>query len=333
MFLVSEEHRLGDILEPEFYITGYLLLPVSLQCLSPDRMAPCDLFHRTGESSYVYFARKGILFSAANLEQLRVNGVKYLYVTESDAELYLTYLKDLLVATFRDPCCPAEKKAATLYLTSQDIMRRVFDDPRTFFIDQAHDIISEFVQLIVSDTNVTRCLIRLASHEPTTYIHSTNVGIFSTALASAMFGHQPGKDIRNRGASFFLHDIGKCCIPLEILNKNGPLTNEEFAIIKTHPVQGYDLLKESGGFSEEDMTITLQHHERDNGTGYPFGLKGKDIHPYAKVCRLADVYEALTADRPYRKSYSTFEALNIMKNEVGDMDRDMFENFIKLFGL
>jgi HD-GYP domain-containing protein (c-di-GMP phosphodiesterase class II) len=81
------------------------------------------------------------------------------------------------------------------------------------------------------------------------------------------------------------------------------------------------------------MTITLQHHERDNGTGYPYGLKAKDIHPYAKICRLADVYEALTADRPYRKSYSTFEALRIMKDEVGDMDRDMFDQFVKLFGL
>jgi HD-GYP domain-containing protein (c-di-GMP phosphodiesterase class II) len=320
------------LLEPELYMTGNLLLPVSLQCLSPDRVTPCDLFHRTGENTYVYFARKNYLFSADNQEQLRANGVEHLYVTEEDAALYLAYLKDLLVSTLRDPCCSAEKKAATLYATSQDIMRRVFDDPRTFFIDHAHDIIVQFVDLIVSDANVTRCLIRLASHEPSTYIHSTNVGIFSTALAGAMLGHTPGKGFRNCGASFFLHDIGKCCIPLEILNKTGPLTDEEFSTIKTHPVHGYQLLKDSGGFSEEDMTITLQHHERDNGSGYPYGLKGDDIHPYAKICRLADVYEALTADRPYRKSYSTFEALNIMKKEVGDMDRVMFEQFVKLFG-
>lgn len=321
------------MLKPEIFLAGNLLLPVSLQCLSPDRMTPCDLFHRTGEDTYVYFARKNVLFSAKTQEQLRANGVKHLYVTEEDAELYLDYLKDQLIRTFRDPCCSAEKKAAILYATSQDIMRRVFDDPRTFFLDRAHDIIILFVDQIVSDSNVTRCLIRLASHEPSTYIHSTNVGIFSTALAGALLGQTSREDFRNRGASFFLHDIGKCRIPLEILNKAGRLSEEEFETIKTHPLKGYDLLKETGGFSEEDMTITLQHHERNNGSGYPYGLKEKDIHPYAKICRLADVYEALTADRPYRKSYSTFEALHIMKDEVGDMDRDIFDQFVKLFGL
>ncbi len=319
-------------MEKEIYMTGNLLLPVSLRCLSPDRLTPCDLYHRTGEDTYICFARREVLFSTCNQEKLHANGVKHLYVTEEDAAFYLTYLKDQLLATFRDPHCPAEKKAAVLYATSQDIMRRVFDDPRTFFIDHTHDIIAQFVDLIVSDANVTRKLIRLASHDPATYIHSTNVGIFSTALANSLLGTHPA-DFRNQGASFFLHDIGKCTIPLDILNKAGSLSQEEFAVIKTHPQQGYRLLEEAGGFSEEDMLITLQHHERDNGSGYPYGLKAGDIHPLAKICRLADVYEALTADRPYRKSYSTFEALQIMKDEVGDMDRGMFEKFVKLFGL
>lgn len=320
-------------METELYIAGNLLLPVSLQCLTADRLTPCDLFHRTGENTYIYFARKNSLLSIAHQEKLRVNGVNHLYVNEEDAELYLTDLQNQLASILRDPCCSAEKKAVVIYATSQDILRRVFDDPRTFFIEQAHDIITQSVDLIVSDSNVTHCLILLASHEPSTYIHSTNVGIFSTALASTFLGPDSAKDLRNRAAGFFLHDIGKCSIPLEILNKTGSLSAEEFATIKTHPVLGYQQLEKVGGFSTEEMMVTLQHHERDNGSGYPYGLKGKDIHPYAKICRLADVYEALTADRPYRKSYSTYEALNIMKDEVGDMDRDMFEQFVKLFGL
>lgn len=320
-------------METELYIAGNLLLPVSLQCLTADHLTPCDLFHRTGENSYIYFARKNSLISAAHQEKLRVNGVNHLYVNEEDAELYLADLQKQLASILRDPCCSAEKKAGAIYATSQDILRRVFDDPRAFFIEQAHDIITQSVDLIVSDSNVTHCLILLASHEPSTYIHSTNVGIFSTALASTFFGPDAAKELRNRAAGFFLHDIGKCSIPLEILNKTGSLSAEEFATIKTHSVLGYQQLEKIGGFSTEEMMVALQHHERDNGSGYPYGLKGKDIHPYAKICRLADVYEALTADRPYRKSYSTYEALHIMKDEVGDMDRDMFEQFVKLFGL
>ncbi|MEJ2201594.1 MAG: HD domain-containing phosphohydrolase, partial [Desulfuromonadaceae bacterium] len=106
----------------------------------------------------------------------------------------------------------------------------------------------------------------------------------------------------------------------------------ERKIINKHPQDGRMMLEESGLLTEEAKIITGQHHERDDGKGYPNGLTGNDIHPYARICRLADVYEALTADRSYHKRHSTFEAFKIMQKQfTSELDRKLYELFLKLF--
>ena len=133
-------------------------------------------------------------------------------------------------------------------------------------------------------------------------------------------------------AGFFLHDIGKSIVPLRILNKKGPLTHVEREIIKKHPEKGYQILKKCNEVSEEIKIIILQHHERHNGDGYPKGLKGDQIHIYAKICMIADVFDALTSYRPYKEKYSTFNALKIMNSEMYEnFDPRFFESFVKLF--
>ncbi|MFC1512341.1 HD-GYP domain-containing protein, partial [Candidatus Latescibacterota bacterium] len=131
---------------------------------------------------------------------------------------------------------------------------------------------------------------------------------------------------------FFLHDIGKSLIPIRILNKKGTLSSIEWEIIKEHPDKGYRLLEKFGTISEEIEIIVLQHHERHDGNGYPRGLKGEQIHIYAKICMIADVFDALTSYRPYKEKYSTFDALKIMKNEMyKNFNPEFFEKFAKLF--
>jgi HD-GYP domain-containing protein (c-di-GMP phosphodiesterase class II) len=104
--------------------------------------------------------------------------------------------------------------------------------------------------------------------------------------------------------------------------------------MQTHPQLGYELLEQTGHMTDEARIIILEHHEKDDGTGYPNGLEARDIHPYARICRLADVYEALTSDRPYHTRQSTFDALKLMKNHVlADIDQQLFTHFVKLFRL
>ncbi|MFC1561219.1 HD-GYP domain-containing protein, partial [Candidatus Latescibacterota bacterium] len=135
---------------------------------------------------------------------------------------------------------------------------------------------------------------------------------------------------------FFLHDIGKCFIPSDIIIKSQPLTHEEWKILKLHPSHGYKLLSKFNVNSEIVRTIVMQHHERHNGRGYPFGLKGNEIHIYSKICCLADAFEALTSYRQYRpankKNMSSFDALLTLKNEMSDeIDPHFFQQFVLLF--
>ncbi len=95
--------------------------------------------------------------------------------------------------------------------------------------------------------------------------------------------------------SILLHDVGKTRISTAILNKKGKLTKEEFEIIKKHPEYGADVLDETGNEFKEERIITLQHHENDDGSGYPYGLKKDEIHPCGKIARIIDVYDALTS--------------------------------------
>ena len=166
--------------------------------------------------------------------------------------------------------------------------------------------------------------------------HSVNVGMFALGLAKILLADNPGHNIHEIASGFFLHDIGKCLIPPNIIKKTQPLTHDEWKILKQHPSYGYKLLSKFNINDEIIRTIVMQHHERHNGKGYPFGLKGKVIHPYSKICCLADAFEALTAYRPYRsgnkKNMSSFDALLKLKNEMSEeFDPKLFQQFVLLF--
>jgi response regulator RpfG family c-di-GMP phosphodiesterase len=115
-----------------------------------------------------------------------------------------------------------------------------------------------------------------------------------------------------------MHDIGKLAIPDEILNKPGKLTNEEFEVIKTHSVLGYDMLKNSDkAIMKAAATIALEHHEKFDGTGYPIGLRGDNIHIYGRITAVADVFDALGSDRVYKKAWPLNDILELSREERG----------------
>ncbi|HWK89535.1 MAG TPA: HD-GYP domain-containing protein, partial [Longimicrobium sp.] len=128
----------------------------------------------------------------------------------------------------------------------------------------------------------------------------------------------------------FLHDLGKTEVPEEILNKPGRLTDEERAIMELHPVTGYEMLG-SVEFPWDIRPMVRWHHERWDGRGYPDRLVGGDIHPSARILRIADVYDALTTARSYREPLTPERAFQIMEEDEGSFDPEMFELFRELF--
>ncbi|WP_199203823.1 HD-GYP domain-containing protein [Thermotoga sp. KOL6] len=143
-----------------------------------------------------------------------------------------------------------------------------------------------------------------------TAIHSRNVSKIAVFLGEKMGLKR--KDLKALEASGKLHDIGKIAVPEHILNKPGKLSNEEFEVIKRHPQIGADILREYPELSSI-VSAVLYHHERIDGSGYPEGLKNDEIPLFARIIAVADVYDALTSDRPYRKSLKPEDAVNLMK--------------------
>jgi HD-GYP domain-containing protein (c-di-GMP phosphodiesterase class II) len=142
------------------------------------------------------------------------------------------------------------------------------------------------------------------------------------------------EDMNDLGAGGMLHDVGKLKIPLSILNKDGKLTDQEFAEMKSHPTYGYEILSKSRGISERARMIALQHHEKFQGGGYPKRLKGNEISLFARICAVADVYDALTTDRPYRVAMSPYEAMKILNAGIDNhFDPKILTAFIRKFSL
>ena len=154
----------------------------------------------------------------------------------------------------------------------------------------------------------------LFSANGTLLIHGRRVAGFACAIAERMKYCAEG--IEYIGLAAFLHDIGKAELPAEILNKPAALDKKELAVIRKHPRYGYRLLQEirSGSVIAD---VALQHHERMDGSGYPLGVKGKDIHPVARIIAVADVVEAMVTPQVYRPALTFEDAIREIRNKSG----------------
>jgi polar amino acid transport system substrate-binding protein len=163
-----------------------------------------------------------------------------------------------------------------------------------------------------------------------TYGHGERVQKFSVLLGQK-YGLS-NQDLKILEDASILHDVGKIGIPTEIINKNGPLTDLEYEIVKTHPESSKKILDEIQGY-EAISDLAYAHHEHFNGGGYPRGLKGDDIPISAQIIQLADAFDAMTSDRPYRKAFSTEKALQIIQEErAKQFHPDLVDLFLNLEG-
>lgn len=237
-----------------------------------------------------------------------------------------------LYQVIRDPGLKPEKRAELVNVYTLKMMENLFKTPTVSRIREVKRGIISVVDLILKDAETTRYLIHITAHDWYTYTHCSNVGILGVALAKAVFGLDSEHDLYALGVGFFLHDLGKVRIADSILNKPGPLTEAEMKEIRKHPYYGFAMLTEARQLTLESKTIVLQHHERFDGSGYPRGLKGKEIHLYGRLCALVDVFDALTSDRPYRKGMSCFEALKLMRDGMlNHFEVSLFEKMVNMF--
>ncbi len=196
---------------------------------------------------------------------------------------------------------------------AERVVQEIMDDVKTGRLiktNKARKVIENIVSQLINNRHIVGKLADIRILDDYTFAHSVNVCILSISTG-IFFGYSKLR-LRELGIGALLHDIGKMRVPDEILNKKGPLTDKEFEEIKRHTILGYELLSEHPEITSNAARISLQHHECFNGTGYPWGVKDIDIHEYSKIVAIADVYDALTADRVYKNAILPYEAMEII---------------------
>lgn len=175
---------------------------------------------------------------------------------------------------------------------------------------KAARVVNTLLEEILANKSAVVNLVDVRSHDEYTFGHSVNVAVLAI-LTGQSLGYSKGK-LFQLGMAALLHDVGKTRIPLNILNKPGKLSGEEFAEIQKHTVYGYKIINGDPFLSRLSALVALQHHERFNGEGYPRGLAGEEIHQFAGITGMVDMYDALTSDRVYRKAFPPNEAYEMI---------------------
>jgi putative nucleotidyltransferase with HDIG domain len=204
------------------------------------------------------------------------------------------------------------KLGANDYYTASNLKEPIHFTPLTDIVYLW--IITEptFYQLSESISNLTNIVAEVEKKDSYTYKHSERVALFAVKIAKKLM--LPKEKLENVYISSLLHDIGKVHTPSEILNKPGKLTVEEYEIVKRHPADGAKMVKDL--YYDGIASIIEQHHERLDGSGYPYGLKGDQISLEARIIAVSDAFDAMTEDRAYRKAFSKEFALSELKRLV-----------------
>ena len=202
------------------------------------------------------------------------------------------------------------RRAVQIRHQASTLVRTVMQDARlgkAIELDQVEPVVQSITESILRNPGALVGLLRIKTKDDYTFLHSVSVCTLLVAFCrsrniDAAITHQAG-------LGGLLHDTGKALVPDAILNKPGPLTDEEFAIIKRHPRDGYDILRKTPEVGPIPLDITLHHHERRDGSGYPGKQANEEISELAQMAAIVDVYDAITADRCYHKGMSAAAAL------------------------
>jgi HD-GYP domain-containing protein (c-di-GMP phosphodiesterase class II) len=276
------------------------------------------------------FCEAGVITSDRQIKAIRDEGYLELFVEAPGADFGGQSQAEPAVATG-----PELAEAKALYAQSLRLARDIFRDAklgRPVNHKEASLLIEAMVASVTNRPEAMASLIKLKTHDEYTFGHCVNVAVL-VVIFGHYLGHGPG-ELHGLGLAGIYHDLGKTKVPTEILNKPGRLTEGEFRIIKRHPAYGADILESQGILNQEVLSTIRQHHEKYNGLGYPLGLKGDAKRLEAQMLSMADVYDALTSDRPYSKAALPNTAMRVMFN-LRDMDlpADLIDKFIKCLGI
>ena len=303
--------------------------PVSPVMLFPEALGDFSVYLWQG-GDFVLYTPSGQKFTTQHKQALLRDGVKEVYVLGAEKPLYEKYIERNLGSILLDESMPIEVRTKVFYEASTLVVQDVFDRKlpsglRARHFDRITNVVKNSIKFLAEERSLA-AVAPFISHDYKTYTHCMHVFIYSVAVFHTY--DMTDTEVFEFGLGALLHDVGKARIPKRILNKRGPLTQAEREIIKEHPVHGVSMCAHLP-MTQNTINCILFHHETLDGNGYPAGLQGDNLPHAVRVITLADIYDALTTNRPYAEAMEPYEALSLIRNDMREsIDMTVFKRFV-----
>ncbi|BBF44480.1 HD-hydrolase domain [Lachnospiraceae bacterium KM106-2] len=281
---------------------------VSTSMIKPDMVLAKSIYYRD-----CLILKAGQTDIAKFCKNLKRMGIEYVYVEDDKSEGII--IPDAVSEQTRVAC--------------KKVLRETVDNfarNSTMEFEYISDVVDNVINDILLNKDVQVSLNDISATDEYTFTHSVSTTVYSLLIAKQL--NYSRSMLKKLAAGTLLHDLGKVLLDKKILFKEGQLTEEEFEYVKTHTTLGYHALKSCNEITELSRIISLFHHERMDGSGYPRGVKAGDLHEFARIVAIADVYDALTSDRCYRKRWSNQQAVNYL---IESADTKFDTNLVAIF--
>jgi HD-GYP domain-containing protein (c-di-GMP phosphodiesterase class II) len=319
-------------------------VPVSIAHAPAEAFAGIEVYVRRGsddskctdhsEATFLLHCTEKAPFTVEHRKRLQNQGVKFVYIPAGDHQRLRRQVESRVQSVVQDPNTPASVKAEIVYQTSIELVNELLSGPGVLVKSQRLAEVSRAVAtLVLDDPRAFAHLFAASHHDFYTATHLVNVATWMVPLALAM-GIKNRSELETICQAGLLHDIGKVKIPATILNKKTALRDDEWRTLRTHPSLGADYLALANVHNPVIQAVTSQHHERQDGSGYPKGINKDKIHLAAKICAVVDSFDALTALRPYKlKAMPVADAMAELLSETPlKYDRAVIDAWAQLLG-
>lgn len=305
------------------------MVPVAVTTLVASTVPQFDLYVRHGENNQMrLFRQRNYPFTQHGIEMLVARGIHTLYVLAADSKAYSDYLVDSVVD---DASIPPVARYQALRETARVLLTDALESKNVDKVVGTTNGVAEQLVLTVCGSRARLFdLFQVMAHDYSTFAHMMNVSTYCMLLAHSI-GIRDQAELIEIGQGALLHDIGKLEISAATLTKPGKLTQHEAQILREHPTRGFRKLAPGKDLSWGQLMMVYQHHERCDGRGYPANLLRSEIHDWARLCAIVDVFDALTNDRHYRSAAMLADVLEYFDVQAGrGFDEEMVHCLIAL---
>jgi HD-GYP domain-containing protein (c-di-GMP phosphodiesterase class II) len=304
---------------------------IKFDLIGPKTELDFALYRHSQEAGRVLLLQPGRSLGQEVWQRLSRAGLD-LYIRRSDKPRYLALQEKVLARLVEEGEVDDRRLAEVAYDLALNVVESSFDLPEPEALRRAENSLRTVVDLIITREKFVAGLLRQVRNSPLLHVHCCNVAVFGLGLAKVLLDLGEECHPRSLAPALFFHDLGHTVTAQGIFDKPRNLTPLEWARIRSHMGIGLEMLTEAGLADETVNHVLLQHHERLDGSGFPDHLRGGEIHLGARICAIADVYDAFTSDRGDQERLSPLAAARTMIQEMApQFDQGLMGAFLDMF--